>query len=227
MADSTAKSRFLDRISKQLGRPRPKQVAAPRWEEHPWDPLEQGKTAVDWLAQFRENFEAAGGETVLVPDRDALRRQIREDLAAEGRKNLILWQEEGLSSLVDGARLEHVAEWDPALSTDERVQRAERADVGLVRAEWGIAFSGTIVLWNGRGRGRSVSLLPSALLAVLPANRILPRMEPVLRWIQDQDNTPSCVNFISGPSRTSDIENDLSIGVHGPGAIKVYILEEE
>ncbi|MFC4076034.1 LutC/YkgG family protein [Salinithrix halophila] len=223
----TDKSQFIARLSERLGRPLPTAVAPPEWENHPWDDLNDGHDREDVIRQFIDNLSAAGGEAVRVPDRAALKEQIHRDLVEKDLRKLVLWEEENLASLIREADLSEVTLWDSKSEAEALITRAERADAGLVEAEWGLAFSGTVLLWNEQGRGRSVSLLPSHCLVVLSEDRIVPRMEPALSWIRDQRDVPACVNFISGPSRTSDIENDLSIGVHGPGFLRVYIVGEE
>ncbi|MDR6226279.1 LutC/YkgG family protein [Desmospora profundinema] len=213
------KDAFLERISQRLGRPRPDTVEAPEWPDQPWDELKEGG-----LEQFAANLEQAGADVIQVPHRQALSERLHHDMRQQRVKRLVAWNDPVLSPLLEGAPLEQVDRWDPS-HPDKSIRSAEQADVGLVRAEWGLAFSGTVMLWNDKGRGRSVSLLPAALWVILPASRILPRMEPALSWIREQGCPPSCINFISGPSRTSDIENDLSIGVHGPGELRVYVVD--
>ncbi|GGE09468.1 lactate utilization protein C [Marinithermofilum abyssi] len=222
----SAKNRFLNKLSARLGRPLPEPVTPPEWESHPWNHLTEGNGPEDWVKQFVDNLTAAGGEVVRVKNRFALKKQIHQDLQETGCQRLVVWKEEPLLSLIDSAELDEVTVWSPDQPPEELLARAEQADAGLVSAEWGLAFTGTVFLWNERGRGRIVSLLPTRCLVVLSEERIAPRMEPVLAWIREQEKVPACLNFISGPSRTSDIENDLSIGVHGPGSLRVYLLAE-
>ena len=62
------------------------------------------------------------------------------------------------------------------------------------------------------------------------AGNIVPTMSTVMRHLIDrrgQGSLPSAVDFITGPSRTSDIEMDLSIGVHGPFRVWAIVIDDE
>ena len=77
---------------------------------------------------------------------------------------------------------------------------------------------------------RSLSLLPPVHIAVAQANHIVPTLADYLLLLQSagadlQHHLTSCVSFITGPSRTGDIELTLTIGVHGPGELHVVILD--
>lgn len=209
------KAAFLERITQRLGRPRPEKVESPSWSDLP--AIRGGAV----LERFTENVMRAGAEVVAVSP-EGLSQRIKDDIQRDAVKRMVAWQDS--VPLLEGAPLEALHIWQ-STQPDSSIRDAEQADVGLVRAEWGIAFSGTVMLWNGPERGRSVSLLPAALWVILPASCILPRLEPALAWIRKQGAPPSCINFISGPSRTSDIENDLSIGVHGPGELRIYLVD--
>ncbi|MBI3944005.1 MAG: lactate utilization protein [Chloroflexi bacterium] len=107
------------------------------------------------------------------------------------------------------------------------------AQVGLSGANYAIAASGTLVLLSGQNSGRLASLLPPVHVALIIAERILYTVEEAVALIRADyaypPNTPfpaSSVTFITGPSRTADIEQTLSIGVHGPKEIHVIILDE-
>lgn len=98
-------------------------------------------------------------------------------------------------------------------------------------AEWGItdavalvAETGSVLLCAAKDRPRSASLLPRRHLVVASAARLVPALEDALAHLQD---APSQWLLVSGPSRTSDIENDLTIGVHGPGVLHVLVVDEE
>ncbi|WP_407314875.1 lactate utilization protein C [Desulfosporosinus sp. SB140] len=71
-------------------------------------------------------------------------------------------------------------------------------------------------------RGRAVSLLPPRHLTILETSKLRNNLSEVLTEVAASGNPPAALEFITGPSRTSDIEMDLSIGVHGP--IEVYVL---
>jgi L-lactate dehydrogenase complex protein LldG len=99
--------------------------------------------------------------------------------------------------------------------------RAAEADIGIVIADYAVAYTGSITVLSSADKGRSVSLLPTALIAIIPLERLKTRLGEVLIDFDEagQSGLPAGIHFISGPSRSADIENDLTIGVHGPGIV--------
>lgn len=108
------------------------------------------------------------------------------------------------------------------------LRAAERSQLGIVWADWAIANTGTLALLARGGKGRSVSLLPGALLAIFRQDQLVTRMGEVFARIKEQypelGDLPSSINLITGPSRSADIENDLTIGIHGPGKVHAIII---
>jgi L-lactate dehydrogenase complex protein LldG len=82
--------------------------------------------------------------------------------------------------------------------------------------------TGSLVLSASTTRPRQVSLLPTVHLALVREDQLVDRMGEALSSYAS-GAMPSAVHFVTGPSRTSDIENDLSIGVHGPAAVSVIL----
>lgn len=90
------------------------------------------------------------------------------------------------------------------------------------QAIFGIANPGSIALAAGVEEPRARSLLPEAHVAVVAADRILPDLHALLCALDG--DLPSSLAIVSGPSRTSDIEMTLAVGVHGPREQHVVIL---
>jgi L-lactate dehydrogenase complex protein LldG len=100
-------------------------------------------------------------------------------------------------------------------------------DMGITSAQWAIAETGTLVLESEGERHRLASLVPPVHVAIVEAGRIRRTMSEVLELIKNTDAGLSpTVTFITGPSRTSDIELTLAIGVHGPGELHVIVIDE-
>ena len=101
---------------------------------------------------------------------------------------------------------------------------------GLTGALAGIAETGTLVLPSGKGRMLSASLLPEVHIAVLRASDLRASLAQVFKEANDgplqQMREASSLALISGPSRTADIEMTLTIGVHGPGEVHVFCLDD-
>src|SRR5262249_52955706 len=96
--------------------------------------------------------------------------------------------------------------------------------VGITGAFCAIAETGTLVTMSGRATPAAASLLPETHIAVVRASRILKRMEDAWRLLRDELGAPPrAVNFISGPSRTADIEQTVTLGAHGPYRVHIIV----
>jgi L-lactate dehydrogenase complex protein LldG len=105
--------------------------------------------------------------------------------------------------------------------------RAARGDdmVGITGACCAIAETGTLVTLSGAETPPSVSLLPETHIAVLHASRIVRAMEDAWQRVREANaSMPRAVNFISGPSRTADIEQTVTLGAHGPYRVHIIIV---
>jgi L-lactate dehydrogenase complex protein LldG len=105
--------------------------------------------------------------------------------------------------------------------------RAARGDdlVGITGAYCAIAETGTLMLLSGRDTPAATSLLPETHVAVVRADRVVGTMEAAWQLMRaERGALPRAVNFVSGPSRTADIEQTLTLGAHGPYRVHVVLL---
>ncbi len=105
-----------------------------------------------------------------------------------------------------------------------RLAELEQATVGVTGALAGLADTGSLALPSGPGRGRLASLLPPVHVALLPVARIVPTMAAFFASHPNVVRRSSNLVFVSGPSRTADIEQTLTLGVHGPRELHVVLL---
>ncbi len=107
--------------------------------------------------------------------------------------------------------------------TDE----ARAADFGFSDADWAVAETGSVVVTASAEVRRAYSLVPAAVGFFVPRGRLRATMGDVLRELPAQTSSlPSCVSFISGPSGTSDLAAVHVVGVHGPGEVHVWVIED-
>jgi L-lactate dehydrogenase complex protein LldG len=95
-------------------------------------------------------------------------------------------------------------------------EQLARCDLAVVEAHYGIAATGTLVVVATPGRPGSLTLLPPANVLLVDAARVLPDMAAVVSALGPGTITDHRVAFITGPSRTADIEKMIVLGVHGP-----------
>jgi L-lactate dehydrogenase complex protein LldG len=98
------------------------------------------------------------------------------------------------------------------------------ADVGLTGVEAALAETGSVVVKSGPESSRVVSLLPPVHIALVPISKIFPS---IFEWKDAlTGELPAQMVIISGPSKTADIEQTLSVGVHGPKRFMVILYED-
>ena len=102
---------------------------------------------------------------------------------------------------------------------------AANAMVSVTQADYGLADTGTLVLFSTQGEGRTLSLLAPVNIVVISAARIVAHLPELFARVPDPASVSSAMIFVTGPSRTADIELTLTVGVHGPGELHVVILE--
>jgi len=109
---------------------------------------------------------------------------------------------------------------------DVAVREARDADlVGITGAFCAISETGTLMTLSGRETPSTVSLLPETHIAVVRKSRIVRGMEEAWQLLREELVTPPrAVHFISGPSRTADIEQTVTIGAHGPYRVHVILV---
>jgi len=97
--------------------------------------------------------------------------------------------------------------------------------VGITGAFCAIAETGTLMTVSGPRSPAVTSLLPETHVAIVPASRIVRGMEEAWQLLrEDSVQPPRAVNFISGPSRTADIEQTVTLGAHGPYRVHILLI---
>jgi len=97
--------------------------------------------------------------------------------------------------------------------------------IGISGCFCAIAETGTLMLLSGPNTPASVSLLPETHIALVDVSRIVPTMEDAFVLLRTEHGSlPRAVNFISGPSRTGDIEQTIVLGAHGPCRVHLILI---
>ncbi len=103
------------------------------------------------------------------------------------------------------------------------------ADIGLTWADRAVAATGSVMVTSGPDRQRSTTLLPPHNFVILEVSRLVATTGDLFRQVGQIAHTgglPANVALITGPSRSADIEMDLSIGVHGPKSLTVFVIRD-
>jgi L-lactate dehydrogenase complex protein LldG len=103
------------------------------------------------------------------------------------------------------------------------------AEVGITGVDYAIAETGSCVVIPRKGLSRMVSLAPPVYIALVEPEQVVESLDDVfamrrMEYLQNKGRDANYMNFISGPSRTADIEMTISIGVHGPGQVHLIMI---
>jgi L-lactate dehydrogenase complex protein LldG len=112
----------------------------------------------------------------------------------------------------------------PGLCFDVTRTVAAEASIGVSEMEWGIANTGTLVQDAAAIEKRLVSTLPKIHIALVRTDNIVADLAALFTKISPAQT--NYMAFVSGPSRTADIERVLTIGVHGPERLVIVCVDE-
>ncbi|MED0664335.1 lactate utilization protein C [Geobacillus thermodenitrificans] len=218
---------FLQNIAKRLGRsPRLSGVSQPQWDYAPQWTVFAGYSQDDLLSALREQCKLIHTDYIETTSSE-LAGALKQQVAAYGGGPVIVpddprFAKYGLSALLHDewpAEQTAVHVWNPSLGR-QNIDAAEQANVGIAFSEITLAESGTVVLFSRNEQGRTIHFLPKTYIAIVPKSSVVPRMTQAAAYIHEQIEkgavVPSCINFITGPSNSADIEMNLVVGVHGP-----------
>ncbi len=169
------------------------------------------------IRTFGENLRAIGGNCVVVENLEAAVDVVRHVLNEHSPQMTAISD----SPLAVAAASKIGREFVQNASAEELFE----CGVGITSAQYGIAETGTLVIASGSESNRLASLVPPVHICLIGASKLRSNLGEVLAALDtDADR---CVTFITGQSRTSDIELTLALGVHGPKELNVIIIENE
>ena len=195
----------------------------------------------DLAARLQRELEGVGGSVARVKHVAEAAQYITRLAEEKGAEVVVRWQSDLLDTLeiddalqAGGADVHTASPASEAESADRRQEVRDllaRADLGLSGVDAVIAETGTLMLTAQPGQMRGVSLLPPVHVAVARTDQIVATFADALRTVRQagedmQQNLTSCISFVTGPSRTGDIELKLTVGVHGPGEMHLVLLDE-
>ncbi len=194
--------------------------AARHWERH----LPEGKYGAHLFPEFETRAKAVSAEILRVKTpaeaRDALLDLMR---SLEAKKAVAvrcpIQEKAGISEALKSAGIQLFTE------RADIAEHAATADVGISGVEFAVAETGSVCQNATAIEDRLVSMLPPVHVAFLDSNRVLPGIEDAFE-IFSKIFDLGYISFITGPSRTADIERVLTIGVHGPSRFVVIAVDD-
>jgi L-lactate dehydrogenase complex protein LldG len=168
------------------------------------------------ISDFKRNLESVGGHYYDVSDESEAAEALRKIAGSISATRIAISDSDLVASIAS------------SLSGVEILKNADpkylfSSDLGITTAQWAIAETGTLVLESDAERHRLTSLIPPVHVCILEADSIKQTLGEILE-IAGSDLSRT-VTFITGASRTSDIELTLAIGVHGPRELHVIVIK--
>lgn len=177
-----------------------------------------GKTAEEQFELFAKNAADLKADFQLLASRDELTSALATIRGAENWQRIASHDGELSNFASKSLGL-------PVLLTDQGydVQEMEKCDAGITECDALIAQTGGVVVTSRSTGGRALSVLPPHHVVLARRNQLVADLPAAFELLQTKysDNYPSMISFITGPSRTGDIERILVLGAHGPKKLTI------
>jgi L-lactate utilization protein LutC len=185
----------------------------------------------DLPARLAAEVEAVGGRAHLVSDAHAARRALDQLLEERQPRSALCWEHPlldrlGVTELLSARGIPSLSYRQLAtLGENEQRTALLAAELGIASADYAVAETGTLAIASGPGRERCVTLLPPVLVQIVDSTQVIPDLFDLFR-ATDPAALASNFTLITGPSKTGDIELQLTTGVHGPGDWQVIVIRQ-
>jgi len=193
--------------------------------EEVWRRAAGGASAL--RARFAAAASKVGAAVHEAGSREAALRLVTQLAESRGARRLVA---------ADSALAEGLAQAAPSLPAAD----AERDPASLLPAEWGVSWAvcgvaetGSVIVHIDPPDARLTTMLPAVHAALLPETAIVESLQDGLLVTRDRilrlqrAGRPSYLSWVTGPSRTADIERVLTIGVHGPRELHIVLVAGE
>jgi L-lactate dehydrogenase complex protein LldG len=223
----TAQETIMARIREALRLPAAKPhlkssatSATPAKASRPWLP-DGGETQDARLTVLTENLAKLKAQLIRVADMPQAAVALAELCRAKQWKRLAYHAHTDTQEVIKNVSCET---WQADAEFDK--QKLESCDAGLTTCEAIVAQTGSIIVSSSTNGGRSLSILPHAHVVIARADQVMGDLADAFVFIQQRnsDRMPSMISFITGPSRTGDIERILVLGAHGPKELVLILV---
>ncbi|MGA0133471.1 MAG: LutC/YkgG family protein [Opitutales bacterium] len=186
----------------------------------PWLP-DGGETTEASLTILAEQLARLKAVLIRVPDQSSAVKAIAELSVAKQWKKVAYHGHASTRPVAAGLGCET---WEVDAGFDK--QKLESCDAGLTTCEAIVAQLGAILVSSTGSGGRALSILPHAHVVLAEVTQVVPDLGSALALARARhgDRMPSMLSFITGPSRTGDIERILVLGAHGPKELYLVLV---
>ena len=181
-------------------------------------------SGVHLFPEFEERAKAVSAEVLRVTTAVDARTALLRLVEAAGVKKAVVVESplQKAAGVTEALRSRGIAVYT---EPEEIAAHADTADIGISGVEFGVAETGSVFQEGTAIATRLVTILPPLHVVFLPSANIVPGITEAFEIIA-QGFDRGYVGFITGPSRTADIERVLTIGVHGPSRFAIIAVDE-
>ena len=187
------------------------------------------ETSVELAGRFQSEITRIGGRFHYATNAESVCAYIEQVAEAERAKTVIcsngrVADEFGIANRLAAKGIAFINDQ----TENDIVINAARAQIGVTGVDYALAETGSLVLLARAGQPRSVSLLPPVHIALIRPEQIIRGFDELFELLRadfEATGVKSAVTFITGPSRTADIELTLVVGVHGPQQLHAVLID--
>lgn len=234
-----SRDKILERVRRALYRPSNEKGSGPEssHQENDYSLNEnntmqlhkgRGEDGSDLIGLFASELTRVNGIVKVVSSDEEVWEYISDLTTQTDAKTCMAWETDLIKKLSIIERLQGAG---LKMIKSQSKEECAKADIGITGADYAIADSGTLVLFSAPGKQRLASLIAPVHVAILESRNILHNIFQLFQIAKcdynpntEAKDPPACLTFITGPSRTADIELNLTLGVHGPKQLHTLIL---
>lgn len=168
--------------------------------------------------EFADNFNQLGGKFVFCGNKEELLDKIHALYESMGWKKMLCSEEQLLSALNE-------TNMELAISADNA---QEDADACITGCEALVARTGSVILSSRQNMGRTSTVFYPVHIIIAYTGQVVADIQQALDKVKKKygGELPSMINLNTGPSRTADIEKTLVVGIHGPGEVFCFLVND-
>jgi L-lactate dehydrogenase complex protein LldG len=207
---SPSKENILKKIREALSHSTPLPFPQSEGNQSVFPPLQQ-----EIEVEFAEQFTQLQGKFIFCINQQELAFQLSSLVKKQDWQKVFCVEDKLIASV--------------SSQIEDRIVKTGLADcdVSITGCEYLVARTGTIVMSSAQASGRTTSVYAPVHICIAFTNQLVYDLKDALQAAKDKyrSNIPSFITFATGPSRTSDIEKTLVVGVHGPKEVYLFLVE--
>ena len=174
------------------------------------------KSDLDLANEFKENLKNVDGQTFICKNFDELKSNIRK-IFNQKKSDNVFCIDKNIQEIIEKADI-------PFLENEKDFLNL---NIGITACDFLSARTGSVIVSSKSGSGRRLNIYPNIHIIIANKNQLVEDLDKAIVKIKEKynNNLPSLITNITGPSRTADIEKTLILGAHGPKELIVFILD--